>query len=110
MKDAVIYTQKLDVASVAILWGGFQTLDPAKWMYRMSLQYCGCNSHNAYLEMGFNDPFYLRISPRIILSGINNIPFNDYDSIQFPTIKVYQHSLCDDRNNGQEIGEIIIIE
>ena len=70
MKDAAIYTQKLDGASVAILWGGFQTLDPAKWMYRMSLQYCGDNSHNAYLEMGFNDPFYLRISPRIILSGI----------------------------------------
>lgn len=110
MKDAVIYTQKLDVASVAILWGGFQTLDPAKWMYRMSLQYCGCNPHNAYLELVPNNSFYLRISPRIILSGINDIPFNDYDSIQFPTIKVYQHSLCDDGNNGQEIGEIIIIE
>lgn len=109
MRDAAIYTQKLDGATLAILWGGLQTADPVSWMNLMSLKYCGHNAHNTYVELGSNDPFHLRISPKIIISNLNNIPFEKYANKRYHNAQIYQHVLTSDGKTGDAVGEIVII-
>ena len=118
MRDAAIYTQKLDGATLAILWGGLQTADPVSWMERIGYIYYGCNMHHKYIEqipypkhcvLSKVDYESLFIRPIIITTDLTNLPYKDFQNEVSTKIKIYRHPLKKDGNNGNEIGEVVVL-
>lgn len=111
MRDAAIYTQQLDGENLAILWGGLQTANPSSWMNMMADKYYGNNPHNLFVEQCFSTPVFgaMFITPIVIMTGLNNLPFSSYFKKKLPLTKVYKHNLALDGKKGEKIGEVVII-
>lgn len=110
MRDAAIYTQQLEGENLAILWGGLQTANPSSWMDLMAVKYYGNNPHNLFVDKCYDTPLRgLFITPIVIMTGLNNLPFVRYFKNKLPLTKVYKHNLTLDGKKGKKIGEIVII-
>lgn len=118
MKDAVIYTQYFDGATIAILWGGLQTANPSSWMDRIGHVYCGCNQYHKYIELiplpkhcplSKADYESLFTKPLIITTDLSNLPFVHFSNKVSSKIKIYRHALIADGTKGKETGEVVVL-
>ncbi len=107
MRDAAIYSQQLNGGSIAILWGGLLTSNPSSWIKLMSMKYYGYNPHNTYIEPCSSNP--ILITPVVVISGINELPFVNYYKTKLPFTKIYRHDLTINGEKGKRIGEVVII-
>lgn len=110
MRDAAIYEQQLEGENIAILWGGLQTANPSSWMDLMAAKYYGNNPHNLFVDKCSDTPLGdLFITPIVIMTGLNNLPFVRHFKNKLPLTKVYEHNLTLDGKKGEKIGEVVII-
>jgi len=76
MKDVELFEQQLgEKSKLAILVGGLSSHNPKNVIDNATAKYVGNTPHNQFVDIKLDNPW-----TRVIISGINTLPFHDYDT------------------------------
>lgn len=107
MRDVQIYERTIKdnngnpIGKVALLWGGSRSDTPTSHMNDASCLYVKNEPHTEYIDKRLNQPWL-----RVILKGLNEIPFRNYDIGGGDKVLLFEQPLTNKHN--QEVGRLAI--